>query len=834
MFAKEAYMKKLKAFYELKMVIVFILVFSMFFSLTPFLGGYSEIYAKKTSPSPMWSMFRYNMRHTGRSPYDTTKTKNKLRWAFGTNSFVFSSPAIGSDGTIYVGSYDGYLYAINPDGTLKWRYRTGGLIHSSPAIGSDGTIYVGSNDNYLYAVNPDGTLKWRYKTGGSVRSSPVIDPQGIVYVGSNDDYLYAISSNGEFEWRYKTGGSIHSSPAIGSDGTIYVGSDDHYLYAIKPDGTLRWRFETGKKIRSSPAIGSDGTIYVGSYDHYLYAVNPDGSLKWKCEPGKTIISSPAIGSDGTIYVGSNDYRLYAINPNGTLKWKYETGDSIRSSPAISSDGTIYVGSYDNNLYAVGISPPTKPSNLSATPTDTEIILKWSKSRGGTYPIAGYAIYRGTSPGGEESNPIATVSANVTTYTDTNVQKGVLYYYYVKAFDNQNPPNYSDPSNEVFAALNLDITAKTYGLGKIEPSGKVQVSYGKNKSFLIKANPDAFISKVLVDGKKIKVTNSSMMTYTFSNVASDHTIEAYFMQKQQSYPVTTTVASGFAKVVLSPSMSYVPEGSSVVVKIIPETGYHLNYIEDNGTMIPSYKLKQNPDGSYIYTIQGMYSAHKIKVYTDINRYKVNVSYGKGGNVSPKGKVFAVNYGSGFVLTITPEQGYKVDKVTVNGREVKLSNGNKLILNNVKEDCNIKITFKKVTSPSYYSSKVINLQINNPYIVINGVKEKIDAQGSKPVIRNNRTLLPVRSLIEALGGTIEWNPETRQVTIELNGNTIILTIGKNIALVNGIKTQIDPNNPNVVPIIINGRTYLPLRFIAEHLNCTVEWSPSTKTITIYYFG
>ena len=47
------------------------------------------------------------------------------------------------------------------DGTLKWSYSTGGLVQSSPAVGSDGTVYVGSFDNNLYAINPDGTLKWR-------------------------------------------------------------------------------------------------------------------------------------------------------------------------------------------------------------------------------------------------------------------------------------------------------------------------------------------------------------------------------------------------------------------------------------------------------------------------------------------------------------------------------------------------------------------------------------------------------------------------------------------------------------------------------------------------
>ena len=80
-------------------------------------------------------------------------------------------PAIGSDGTIYVGSNDNNLYAINPNGSLKWAFKTGGEVYGPPAIEKDGTIYVGSWDNNLYAINPDSSKKWDFKTGDDVESS---------------------------------------------------------------------------------------------------------------------------------------------------------------------------------------------------------------------------------------------------------------------------------------------------------------------------------------------------------------------------------------------------------------------------------------------------------------------------------------------------------------------------------------------------------------------------------------------------------------------------------------------------------------------------------------
>ena len=83
-------------------------------------------------------------------------------WEFETGDKVYSSPAIGSDGTVYVGSRDKKLYAINgKTGVKLWEFETGGYVSSSPAIGSDGTVYVGSDDKKLYAIktNSKGLAK---------------------------------------------------------------------------------------------------------------------------------------------------------------------------------------------------------------------------------------------------------------------------------------------------------------------------------------------------------------------------------------------------------------------------------------------------------------------------------------------------------------------------------------------------------------------------------------------------------------------------------------------------------------------------------------------------
>ncbi|HUO04838.1 MAG TPA: PQQ-binding-like beta-propeller repeat protein [Candidatus Binataceae bacterium] len=318
--------------------------------------------AQSVTPTPtatamsVWPMFHHDLAHTGLSQYDTSGNNGSLKWKLSTGNFIYeSSPSIGADNTIYIGSEDDYLYAVNSNGTLKWKYSTGAAIDvSSPAVDNGGVIYVGSTNNNLYAVNSNGTLKWMYTTGGWIECSPTIGPDGTILVGSDDGNLYAINPDGTLRWFFSAGAALQSSPAVAPDGTVYVGSTSptYSLYAVNSDGTLKWKLAIGSWMNSSPAIGADGTVFIGGGTN-LYAVNPDGTPEWTFVTNAAIyVSSPAIGADGTIYIGSTDDKLYAVNRDGTLKWSYVTGGSIYSSPVIGSDGSIYVGSDDSNLYAL--------------------------------------------------------------------------------------------------------------------------------------------------------------------------------------------------------------------------------------------------------------------------------------------------------------------------------------------------------------------------------------------------------------------------------------------------------------------------------------------------
>ncbi|MCG9893922.1 MAG: PQQ-binding-like beta-propeller repeat protein [Fimbriimonadaceae bacterium] len=352
-----------------------------------------------------WPSFRGNARASG-SGVGCGETEGQIRWLFASGAAIESSPTIGPDGTVFFGSNNGQVFALDGQtGDLKWKRSLGGPVKSSPAIGANGSLYVGAGDGSLHALDAaNGTPRWSFTTAGAVDGSPALGADGAVYFGSRDGRFYALDgADGTERWRFQTGAAITGSPAISEDGTVYIGSGDGSLYALNgatgvqrwrflpsdlfftifdsfvggaalsedglvfigaAEGTLyaldaasgefRWRQALGEAITGSPAVGADGEVAIGIFRGGVFSFDATtGVQRWRASANGDVQGSPSIGADGTVTVGSHDRRIYAFDgATGAQRWRLATGNVVVSSPAFGSDGTVYIGSTDGILYAV--------------------------------------------------------------------------------------------------------------------------------------------------------------------------------------------------------------------------------------------------------------------------------------------------------------------------------------------------------------------------------------------------------------------------------------------------------------------------------------------------
>lgn len=128
-------------------------------------------------------------------------------------------------------------------------------------------------------------------------------------------------------------------------------------------------------------------------------------------------------------------------------------------------------------------------------------------------------------------------------------------------------------------------------------------------------------------------------------------------------------------------------------------------------------------------------------------------------------------------------------------------------------------------------IIQLTIGKKQAFVNGLLVPIDAP---PFIdkASGRTLIPIRVIVESIEGQINWEAKEQKVTIIKDNIMIELWINKPIAQINGIPTPIDIQSPKLAPKIVAGRTFLPLRFVAENLGAEVGYEAKTQTITVTY--
>ena len=358
--------------------------------------------------------------------YALDRDSGTLKWKFKTDGRVASSAAVAK-GVAYFGSYDGNFYAVNTaDGKLKWKFQTGGehrfaarhlhgslpvaetmpdpfdVYLSSPVV-ADGSVYFGSGDGNVYALDATtGTQKWKFATGNVVHASPAI-ADGTVFIGSWDTNFYALdAATGREKWRFKTGEDhdmhnqegLQASPIV-SDSIVYVGCRDSNFYALDAKtGQKKWAFNNKGSWVVGSAAAQNGKIYAGTSDSgllYVFDAKSGASTELMSSKKWPMFASPAIA--GTmLYVGSNEGKLFALNlATQKQAWVFSTEGSQKNGATYTkSDGTPnYEAAFAGDFYddmVTGMQSMLSVGAIMSSPVVVDNVVYFGSTDGNVYAV----------------------------------------------------------------------------------------------------------------------------------------------------------------------------------------------------------------------------------------------------------------------------------------------------------------------------------------------------------------------------------------------------------------------------------------------------------------
>jgi hypothetical protein len=275
------------------------------------------------------------------SPLDPSA---RVAWAYRAGAPLAAPPAIAADGSVVVGSVDGYLHALRRDGSFRWGYTLRGPLVGRPALALNGDVFVAADPNGLYALDSDGLLLWVSSVAGGVTSPPVVDRQARVWVTTGQGTLLGFSGHGGVVGFAHLGNGRTVGPApLDDQGVIFASADGAVKIAGHP-GVLR-ATASAPLLDLEPArdaffvLGADG---LSRFDW------PAGEERWsRTDVARVACKAPALvvveqhglrwlSARGEplafVRVSAGNQRPIACLADGSLLVADETGSLVRLDP----------------------------------------------------------------------------------------------------------------------------------------------------------------------------------------------------------------------------------------------------------------------------------------------------------------------------------------------------------------------------------------------------------------------------------------------------------------------------------------------------------------------
>jgi outer membrane protein assembly factor BamB len=303
-------------------------------------------------------------------PYDSMSS---VDWSLATQGRFLTLAASSLDGQIiYVGSWDGDLYALSMSGEVQWTHPTGGRIHSAPVVLGDGRVVVGSREGHVHVVDASGQPSWTYDTGAIVDHSPAVDPEGRVYVVSQNGTLTVLDRDGEVQWTYDLEAPATTSASVfgdGEDRTIFVATADGAIHCVTNAESAATANVTGHVIGNF-ALDGQGRAYGGTTQGHIVGVNGGCELLFSVDHTWAKLMPPIIGADGALYAGGHNRHLFKFSrADGSLVWTKPSPVRavLKGAPVLGANGHVY-GAAQGLLRVTAAGDVTVVSEIDAMET----------------------------------------------------------------------------------------------------------------------------------------------------------------------------------------------------------------------------------------------------------------------------------------------------------------------------------------------------------------------------------------------------------------------------------------------------------------------------------
>lgn len=557
------------------------------------------------------------------------------------------------------------------------------------------------------------------------------------------------------------------------------------LYAFDVRGTLNIG-ERGIEDSDSPTVKNFNTVTVSSN-------KPSSGYGAIQANGGTVNLYSGILEGNTAYLGGAIYATNTAAVNligGEITGNYAcyggglyvttptvvtlTGGKITENTAASGGG-VYVASSTAGGEELHLSGSPYIANNTATKSDSDVLLSGtSKGSNTTFPARVItldgALTSGAHIGVQRADSTTVIAKAADGYTITDNDAAYFAHSGNKlvqkdATENQLVLAEKDGTYHT-VTINLPdhVKADRALTAQVADDGAYEVTLTAEKGYKISSVTVGEEEKTLVDGK-----------LTLESISADTTITV--TEEEKAAPTLTLSSnSGMFRINRGPvTFTYTYDGDGKVTVASSDENVATASV-DTDKKVVTVTLKA------------------------VGTAKITVSAAEGDNFLAKDATYG--------LTVQKKKSSSSSSATTTDKD---KDNNKTIDNDKTTDNNQ----AKDDNSAAEKSKVIKLQIGSRIVNVDNEAVIYD---TAPVIRNDRTLVPIRIVTETLGGKVDWNGVTKEVTLHIDGKEIKMTVGKTL------------EKYGVAPVIIDGRTFVPVRFVADELGATVAWDDATKTVTI----